>query len=227
MHNYMGIDTGSKMLSPDDLGPADVELLELLEEGRVTAPYAAEETGYSLQYVRDRLARFVEHDNVEKVYEGLYELRADPREGGSHVQVSGSSDVGEQSPETPGGGSASDDQIEPVPESPPDGERENAEGILVGTLPANSDRQLKARVEGVLKMYDRLRQQPGKPVSKSDLLATIDPEGDFGYASKESVWSNAIKANQSQNRPNSLTALPGVEEGVSQGTYVYTGAGND
>jgi hypothetical protein len=77
----MGTDTGGKMLSPDDLGPADVKLLELLNEGRVTAPYAAEETGYSLQYVRDRLARFVEHGNVTKVHEGLYELRDDPREG--------------------------------------------------------------------------------------------------------------------------------------------------
>ena len=53
---------------------------DLLEEGRVTAPYAADETGYNLQYVRDRLRRLVEHGNVIKVHEGLYELREDPRE---------------------------------------------------------------------------------------------------------------------------------------------------
>lgn len=68
------------MLDEDDLAPADEEILSLLRDGRVTAPYAAAETGYSLQYVRDRLARFVEHGNAHKVYEGLYELESDPAE---------------------------------------------------------------------------------------------------------------------------------------------------
>lgn len=70
------------MLDADDLGPADEELLKLLEEGRITAPYAREETGYSLQYIRDRLNRMVEHGNVVRVHEGLYELVEDPRQGG-------------------------------------------------------------------------------------------------------------------------------------------------
>jgi len=74
------VPTTDTMLQPDDLGPADEALLELLTHGRVIAPYAADETGYSLQYVRDRLRRLVEHGNVEKVYEGLYELVDDPRE---------------------------------------------------------------------------------------------------------------------------------------------------
>lgn len=67
------------MLGEDDLAPADREILELLNEGRVTAPFAADETGYSLQYVRDRLNRLVEHGNVKKIYEGLYEVTEDPR----------------------------------------------------------------------------------------------------------------------------------------------------
>jgi hypothetical protein len=67
------------MLSEDDLGPADEQLLDLLNDGRVTAPFAADETGYSLQYVRDRLGRLVDHGNAKKVYEGLYELVEDPR----------------------------------------------------------------------------------------------------------------------------------------------------
>jgi len=37
------------------ISPADDKLLDLLREGRVTAPFAADETGYSLQYIRDRL----------------------------------------------------------------------------------------------------------------------------------------------------------------------------
>jgi DNA-binding IclR family transcriptional regulator len=68
------------MLREDDLGPADDAILELLREGRITAPYAAEETGYNLQYIRDRLTRLVEHGHVEKVHEGLYELIEDPQE---------------------------------------------------------------------------------------------------------------------------------------------------
>ena len=72
------------MLDEDDLGPADEKLLDMLNEGRVTAPFVAEETGYSLQYVRDRLGRLVEHGNARKVYEGLYELVDDPREEETH-----------------------------------------------------------------------------------------------------------------------------------------------
>jgi hypothetical protein len=67
------------MLEKDDLAPADEELLDLLQDGRITAPFASNETEYSLQYVRDRLSRLVEHGNVHKIYEGLYELDSDPR----------------------------------------------------------------------------------------------------------------------------------------------------
>jgi len=67
------------MLDEDDLSPADEVILDMLREGRVTAPYVSDESDYSLQYVRDRLNRLAEHGNVEKVYEGLYELVEDPR----------------------------------------------------------------------------------------------------------------------------------------------------
>jgi len=68
------------MLDPDDLSPAHKALLDLLHEGRVTAPYAEDETGYSLQYVRDVLGDLKKHNHVRKVYTGLYELVDDPRE---------------------------------------------------------------------------------------------------------------------------------------------------
>jgi len=80
VHYDMGLATEVQMLDADDLGPADEKLLDLLRDGRVTAPFAADETGYSLQYCRDRLGRLVEHGNAKKVYEGLYELVEDPRE---------------------------------------------------------------------------------------------------------------------------------------------------
>jgi hypothetical protein len=68
------------MLDEDDLGPADQAMLDLLQEGRVTAPFAADAADYSLQYTRDILSRLVEHGHARKVYEGLYELVSDPRE---------------------------------------------------------------------------------------------------------------------------------------------------
>jgi len=62
------------------ISPRRRQASDLLREGRVTAPFAADETGYSLQYIRDRLGRLVEHGNARKVYDGLYELVEDPRE---------------------------------------------------------------------------------------------------------------------------------------------------
>jgi hypothetical protein len=68
------------MLEADDLSPTDEKILDMLREGRVTAPFVAHEKDVSLQYARDRLGRMVEHGNARKVYEGLYELVDDPRE---------------------------------------------------------------------------------------------------------------------------------------------------
>jgi DeoR/GlpR family transcriptional regulator of sugar metabolism len=68
------------MLDPDDLTPADEAVLELMRSGRVTAPYAAEETEYTIQYVRDTLTNLRKHGHVRRVHKGLYELVDDPRE---------------------------------------------------------------------------------------------------------------------------------------------------
>lgn len=69
-----------QMLTEEDLAPADEDVVEMLREGRVTAPFVADETGYSTQYIRERLSRLVEHGNARKVYDGLYELAVDPAE---------------------------------------------------------------------------------------------------------------------------------------------------
>ena len=68
------------MLSDAQLTPTDEQILDLLDEGRVTAPLVAEEIGASQEYVRSRLKRLVEHGHAQKVYTGLYELTDDPRE---------------------------------------------------------------------------------------------------------------------------------------------------
>jgi DeoR/GlpR family transcriptional regulator of sugar metabolism len=68
------------VIDPDELSPAQEAILDMLRKGRVTAPFAAEETGYSLQYCREQLTDLTKHDLVRKVYDGLYELVDDPRE---------------------------------------------------------------------------------------------------------------------------------------------------
>jgi predicted ArsR family transcriptional regulator len=68
------------VLEKDQLTETDEALLSLLNDGRVTAPFAAEELDKSNEYVRARLRRFVEHGNVRKVHRGLYELMEDPRD---------------------------------------------------------------------------------------------------------------------------------------------------
>lgn len=69
-----------QMLSPEKLNPTDIAILDMLHEGRVTAPYVAEEQEKSLDYVRNRLIRLAEHGHAKRVHDGLYELVDDPRE---------------------------------------------------------------------------------------------------------------------------------------------------
>lgn len=77
----VSVRTGGMGLDEEDLSPAQEAILRMLREGRVTAPFVAEETGYSLQYVREQLTDLVKHSHVEKVHNGLYELVKDPEEG--------------------------------------------------------------------------------------------------------------------------------------------------
>lgn len=62
------------------LNPTDHAILELLEEGRCTPSYIAQETDYSRGNIQNRLLRLVEHDYVRQLGGGLYELVDDPRE---------------------------------------------------------------------------------------------------------------------------------------------------
>jgi len=63
------------------LNPTDKAIIEMLEEGRCTPTYIAEENDYTRGNVRNRLDRLVEHGYVRKLSRGLYELVEDPREG--------------------------------------------------------------------------------------------------------------------------------------------------
>lgn len=77
------------VLDAEDLREIDEILLNYLQEGRVTPVYCQkrildEEKRDSISrgYVQERLARFVEHNHVQNLFDtGLYEVVNDPREG--------------------------------------------------------------------------------------------------------------------------------------------------
>jgi DNA-binding IclR family transcriptional regulator len=62
-----------------NVNPTDNAILDMLQEGRCSPAYIAEQNGYSRQNVTNRLTRLVEHGHVEKLHPGLYELNDDPR----------------------------------------------------------------------------------------------------------------------------------------------------
>ena len=68
------------VLTPDDLNGTDEAVLDVLCGGRVTPQYAAERMDVSRTYASERLKRLVEHNHVQKVAPGLYELVDDPRD---------------------------------------------------------------------------------------------------------------------------------------------------
>ena len=68
------------VLTPDKLNSTDERLLDVLEDGRVTPQYAADQLDVSRTYASERLKRLVEHGHVEKLAPGLYELVDDPRQ---------------------------------------------------------------------------------------------------------------------------------------------------
>lgn len=61
-------------LSPDDLNKTDQQIIEKLQEGRVTPRFLADELDISRPYASERLKRFLEHDIVKRLAPGLYEL---------------------------------------------------------------------------------------------------------------------------------------------------------
>ncbi|RLM67615.1 type IV toxin-antitoxin system AbiEi family antitoxin domain-containing protein [Halorubrum sp. Atlit-26R] len=75
------------VLTPADLNDTDDAVLDVLRSGRVTPQYAADEMGVSRTYASERLKRLVEHNHVEKVAPGLYELIDDPRDDAGEDDV--------------------------------------------------------------------------------------------------------------------------------------------
>ena len=64
--------TANPIMDSGDMRDADWAILKVLREGRANAPLIAEETGYSAQYIRERLGRLKQDDIVKPVGHGIY-----------------------------------------------------------------------------------------------------------------------------------------------------------
>lgn len=61
-------------IDESDFTDTELGILDMLEEGRCTPAYIAEELDVSQEYVRDRLRDLKRLGLVEQVHRGLYEL---------------------------------------------------------------------------------------------------------------------------------------------------------
>lgn len=177
------------------LNPTDNAILDRLAEGRATPSYIAQAEDYSRQNITNRLRRLEEHGVVDKIHTGLYELVRDPREG----RVESEAAVRREEP----------------PEEDPHSQTPTAHRDLLRGGLSGSGELLERRVDGVLAMYEHLKEVG--EAEKDDLLATVDPD-DVRFEHADSVWSNMVKGK------DTLGALPGVEKPPKgRGEWRYVG----
>jgi hypothetical protein len=61
-------------MDSEDMREVDWAIVDVLRTGRANAPYIAEHTEYTKQYLRERLGRLKQDDIVDALGHGLYEL---------------------------------------------------------------------------------------------------------------------------------------------------------
>jgi len=74
---HVEMSTADPIMDAGDMRDADWSIIAVLREGRANAPLIAEETGYSAQYVRERLGRLKQDEIVEPLGHGLYQVNGD------------------------------------------------------------------------------------------------------------------------------------------------------
>ena len=64
-------------MDPEDMRPVDWQIIDILQEGRNSAPNIANRTDYKRQYIAERLGTLKQHDILIPIGNGIYELNAD------------------------------------------------------------------------------------------------------------------------------------------------------
>jgi hypothetical protein len=59
-------------MNAEDMRDADWAIIDVLRDARANAPLIADETGYSAQYVRERLGRMKQDQIVDQLGHGMY-----------------------------------------------------------------------------------------------------------------------------------------------------------
>jgi len=114
------------------------------------------------------------------------------------------------------------DQADESPEPEPSDTHGTGDGDLREQLAESLPGQgeiLDRRAETVIDMYHLIQDADGS-VQTAELKELVDADR-VGYADVDSFWTNAIKKNSTQDRPNSLTQLPDIEH-LGNGQYEHT-----
>lgn len=219
------ITVSGNSMSQNTAGMGRRALLTDSEREAIENPESKDNPYVAISRVRtkleDELPRDVEllRENRPDLFEQLQEIVCDPE--------ATESQEGHSTPAEP---SPVEDRRspEPTPEATENEPREREteaessdelEEQLQSTLPGSGS-MLENRVNAVLEMYSHLQDRPDETVRTGELKELIDGN-ELGYASIDSFWTNAVKKNAAQDRPNSLTSLPGVEE-LGNGRYRYS-----
>lgn len=180
-----------------DLNDADESIIDALREGRNTPSNLAREFDYSREYVSQRLRRLREHDVVERVDRGLYELVEE------NAPAAGD-ESGQQRREEP---------APPQPEPAAAGGEESPETDVEDALDAvdfPSGRDREECVDAVRAAYEYLQSEG--PATMRDFVGDVMPDHPVGYDVPDlepgeryrgAWWRKVVKPG--------LQALPDVE----------------
>lgn len=157
--------------------------------------------------------------NTERIRDRVDELEqrlADLDAGGASDELRVSSETPQSPPESEqrDTGDTSDDDDGHTEATSADSEA----ALQEIELPGFGD-ILEARRSAIAEMYALLQERAGETVPAAELKDLVDVDR-VRYSSVDSFWTNAVKADAEQDRPNALKALPGVRE-LGNGRYQY------
>lgn len=218
-------DAQDMTLDPGDLNDTDEGILDMLAEGRCTPRYIAGELDLQQPYVNQRLKRLVEHDHVERIDRGLYELTDDPRsEGGTGdieaAMAGGATDEGMDDEEV---AAAADRHMEArSDDGNGDGLRAKMEAKLADLdVPGRPPEVEETRREAIKFAWETLREagemQPRELANETFHEFEDDPN--LGYSAGGSrydgyqLWDNCVR--------EVLRELPGVHPGSGSGGWSF------
>jgi DNA-binding Lrp family transcriptional regulator len=177
-----------------ELNNADQKIVTALGSGRNTPSNLAEELGYSREYVSQRLKRLREHDIVQRVGRGLYEL---PNDDAGEIK----DDVDTALSPTP------EPEPEPIDGGGDDLLDELREFLGAEGRPPKTDHGRGAVVDIVAYLREHGTAATG------DLKAAVYPSYDDEWGSERVMWESVRRY---------FDDVPGIEK-AGYGKYEYAG----